>query len=105
MILTDTQQVRCTIEPLNAKGNPAPVEGVPQWASSDASVAEVIPEADGLSALVVARGLGISQISVVADADLDVGEVREITGTLDIEVKASEAVTMGITTGTPEEQP
>lgn len=104
MILTDTQKVGCTIDPRNSKGNPAPVDGVPQWASSNAAVATVTPAADGLSADVVAVSVGTTQISCVADADLDVGELREITGLLDIEVKASEAVTLGITAGVPVEQ-
>lgn len=104
-ILTDVQQVSCSLDPRNAKGNPAPLDGVPQWASSNPAVATVEPAADGLSALVKAVSVGTAQISCVADADLDVGELREITGILDIEVKPSEAVTLGITAGTPETQP
>jgi uncharacterized protein YjdB len=104
MILTDTQKVSCTIAPLNAKGNPAPVDGVPEWSSSNPSVATVTPAADGLSAVVTAVGIGVAQISVVADADMDAGETRELTGTLDIDVRASEAVTLSITAGAPEEQ-
>lgn len=104
LVLTDTQKATCTIDPRNAKGNPAPVDGVPQWSTSNPAVATVIPAVDGLSADVVAVSVGTTQISVIADADLDVGEIREITGTLDVTVKASEAVTMGITAGTPVEQ-
>lgn len=104
MILTDTQQVVCTIDPRNAKGNPAPVDGVPEWATSNPSVATVHPTADGMACTVRSVGVGTCQISVTADADLDVGEVRNITGTLDIDVRPSEAVTMGITTGIPQEQ-
>ena len=105
LILTDTQQCALGIDPRNAKGNPAPVDGVPQWASSDPAVAVVEPAADGLTAVVKAVAQGTTQISVTADADLDEGEVRNITGVLDVEVRPAEAVTMGITTGTPEEQP
>lgn len=104
MILTDTQKVSCTLDPRNAKGNPAPLDGTPQWASSNPAVATVEPAADGLSAVVTAVAPGTTQISVTADADLDEGETREISGTLDIDVKAGEAVTLGITAGTPEEQ-
>ena len=104
LIMTDTQKVTCTIQPLNSKGNPAPVDGVPQWASTNPSIATVTPAADGLSAEVVAVGLGTTQINCVADADMDEGEVRELTAVLDVEIKASEAVTMGIAAGTPEEQ-
>jgi uncharacterized protein YjdB len=104
MILTDTQQVTCSLDPRNSKGNPATLDGVPVWSTSDEAIATVEAAADGLTALVKAVTVGTAQISVVADADLDVGEQREITGLLDIEVKAGEAVTLGITAGTPEEQ-
>lgn len=103
MILTDTQKVTCTIDPRNIKGNPAPVDGVPQWSSSNPAVATVTPSDDGLSATVTAVGVGVTQISCVADADLDAGETREITGVLDVDVRPSEAVTLGIVAGTPEE--
>ena len=103
-ILTATQKVSCSIDPRDSKGNKAPVDGVPQWSSSDPAVATVVPSADGLSADVLAAGVGTAQIQVVADADLDVGETRELTGTLDIEVKPAEAVTLGITAGAPVEQ-
>lgn len=105
MILTDTQQVSCTLDPRNSKGNPASLDGVPEWASSNPAVATVTPSTDGLTAVVKASGLGTAQISVTADADLDAGETRAITGTLNIEVKPSEAVTLGITAGTPGDQP
>lgn len=104
LILTDTQKATCTIQPLNSKGNPAPVDGVPEWSSSNPAVASVTPSADGLSAVVTALGIGTSQVSCTADADMDEGETRAITGTLDVDVRASEAVTLGINAGTPEEQ-
>lgn len=103
-ILTATQKVPCTIDPRDSKGNSAPVDGVPQWASTNPSVATVVPSADGLSAEVIAAGLGTTQIQVTADADLDAGETRELTGTLDIEVRPAEAVTLGISAGAPVEQ-
>lgn len=104
LILTDTQKATLTVQPLNSKGNPAPVDGVPQWASTNPSVATVTPAADGLTAEVVAAGIGVTQINCVADADMDEDETREITAVLDVEVKASEAVQLGITAGTPVEQ-
>jgi len=103
LILTDTQKCNLAIDPRNAKGQPAPVDGIPQWSSSNPGVCDIQPAADGLSAYVFAVGTGASQISVTADADLGAG-VRNLTGTLDVEVRAGEAVTMGIAAGTPEEQ-
>jgi len=91
--------------PVDAKGNPAPVDGAPAWGSSDPTVATVTPAADGLSAMVAAVGpLGKTQISVNADADLGEG-FESIAGTLEIEVVAGKAVSLSIKTGTPEEIP
>ena len=102
LVLTDEQQVALAIEPKTAAGNPARVDGVPTWQSSDPAIVDLVVAADGLSAVAKTVGpLGNVQVSVTADADLGEG-VRAITGTLDIEVKAAEAVTLGISAGTPE---
>jgi hypothetical protein len=103
LLLTDTQKVTLSIDPRNAKGNPAPVDGVPEWAVSNPGVGTITPSADGLSATFVATTGGDTQVSVTADADLGDG-VRSLSATLDISVKPGEAVTLGITAGTPEEQ-
>jgi hypothetical protein len=101
LILTDEQKVSLAIEPLTQAGNPAKVDGAPVWSVSDESVITLVVAEDGLSADAVSTGkLGTVQVSVSADADLGEG-VRAITSTLDVEVKASEAVTLGIKVGTP----
>lgn len=101
LILTDEQKVTLTLKPLTAAGNPARVDGVPVWSQSNADVLDLEVAADGMTAVALAKGLGPSQISVVADADLGDG-VREITAVQDVVVKAAEAVTLGIEAGTPE---
>lgn len=35
--LTNAQKVHITLTPMDAQGNPAPVDGVPIWALSDPS--------------------------------------------------------------------
>ena len=56
---------------------------------------------DGLSAEAIAVGVvGTATVSAIADADLTAG-VREIAGSLDIQVVAAEAATMTIEAGTP----
>ena len=100
--LTDEQKVALSIDPRTAAGNPASVDGVPVWTSSDPDIVALEVAEDGKSAVATAAGgLGAAQVSVVADADLGEG-VRELTGVLDIEVLAAEAVELGITAGTPE---
>lgn len=104
LILTDSQEVDLAIKPVDKKGNPAQVEGIPVWTTSDANIASVTPAADGLSAVVkAAAGLGDVQISVAADADLGPG-VTTLTGTLDVSVVAGAAVTLNVAAGQPREQ-
>ena len=104
LIMTDTQKFAASVSFVDAKGNPAQVEGVPAWNASDPSILTVTPAADGLSAEVVAVGpLGTSQVSVTADADLGEG-VTPIVGVLDVQVVAGQAVAVSISTSAPVEQ-
>jgi hypothetical protein len=104
LVITDTQEVGLSISPVDKKGHPAKVDGPPVWTSSDDSIATVSAAEDGLSAVVSANvNLGKAQINVSADADLGEGQTS-ITGTLEIEVVAGEAVSLAINAGTPSEQ-
>lgn len=104
LVLKDNQKVALFIVPTSAAGNPALVEGVPVWTISDSAVLICTPSEDGMSAEVKAAGLvGTAQVSVTADADLGEG-VRTITGVLDVEVKAGEAVTLTVSHGEPTDQ-
>lgn len=104
LLLTVTQKCSLFLDPRDAKGNPAALDGVPDWSSSDPSVVEVLPAVDGLSAVARAVGpVGSAQVNVTADARIG-PDVVAISGTLDVTVQAGEAVTLGIGTGTPEEQ-
>lgn len=103
--LPDDKQFTATISVVDAKGNPALIDGIATWASSDPTLVAVTPSVDGLSALVVAVGaLGTTQVTVTADADLGSG-VRAITGLLDVTVVAGEAVGLTVTAGPLEPQP
>jgi hypothetical protein len=103
LALQNDQQVTASIQPVDAKGNPAKVDGAPTWSSSSADVATVEAQADGLSALIKGVDVGTCQINVSADADLGEGTTA-LTGTLDVQVVAGSAVALSITTGTPEAQ-
>ncbi len=97
MIITDVQVASLSILPVDIKGNPASVDGVPVWSSSAPEIVAIEADIDNpLKATATAVGpLGTAQISVVADADLGEGVV-EIVGVLDFEVKASQAVSLTI---------
>ena len=104
MILKDTEKVSISIGIVDVKGNPAPVDGLPAWTSSNEAVLALVVASDGMSAVSTAVGsLGTSQVGVSADADLGSG-VTPIVGTLDIDVVASEAVAVNLVPGTPEPQ-
>jgi len=102
--ITSEQQVSITVEPKTLAGNPAQIDGDVVFASSDEAVATVTSTGP-LTAMVVAVGLGVAQISATFDADLDVGELREIVSTGAIEVVGAEAETAEIVFGTPELNP
>lgn len=102
--MTNSQKATATITPVDKPGNPAPIDGVPIWASSDETIVTVEPAADGLSAVVKAVGpLGTAKVSVTGDADLS-GEVKPIFGTLDVEITQGMAVGFKVTLGPAEEQ-
>lgn len=81
------------------RGNPAKLDGMPVWTSSDESVATVTPSEDGMSATILSLGAtGTAQISVSADADLGEG-VRTMTGSALIDVIAGEAFAFALMLG------
>jgi hypothetical protein len=101
LVLTDLQQVELSVAPVDAVGNPAPLDGKPTWAVSDDTILVLQVSDDGLKAVAVTTNkLGTCQVSVTADADLGAG-VTTLTGTQDVEVKASQAVGLGMAAGAP----
>lgn len=75
----NTQQFDATLVITTASGAAAAVDGVPVWASSDATVVTVTAAADGMSAIIPCVAPGTARITVTADADLGAGTVT-ITG-------------------------
>ena len=104
LILTDEQQCSLAVSFKTASGNPATVDGVPTWTQSDPAVLDLQVDGNGMSAMAVTKGLGPCQVTVTADADLGEG-VTNITGTLDVDVKAAQAVSVGISAGAPSQKP
>lgn len=94
--LTDSQQVTATITPVNRRGNPAAIDGVPVWHTSDATVVTVTAEPDDRSAVIRAVTSGKARITVSADADLGEG-VQAIVAILEVEVIPGHAVQVRLT--------
>jgi hypothetical protein len=78
-INTDQNYPNVVLTITNATGQPATVDGVPVWASSDETILKATPAADGMSGVVDTVGPGTARISITADADLGAG-VTTITG-------------------------
>lgn len=92
-----------SVQPLDAKGNPAAVDGVAVWEASDPALVTLEVAIDGLSANIVPTGaLGHVQIRVRADARIG-PDVREISGLLEIDLVAAEAVSLSVSAGEPME--
>lgn len=103
--MTATQEFECTISPVDKKGNPATLDGVPEWLTDNPAVLALTPAADGLSCKVTAVGMiGVANVQVTGDADMGAGSTP-IIGTIDCEVTAGQAIMINITPGAPSEQP
>jgi len=76
---TDEFYDAVTLAITNSHGDPAPVDGVPVWASSDETVLALTVAADGMSARVDTVGVGTARIAISADSDMGAG-VTAITG-------------------------
>ena len=101
LLLTDTQKVTLSIQPVDAKGFAAKVDGVPVWSVSDPTIGTIaVVGVTGLSATFTALLPGVCQVNVTADADLGPG-VTSISGTLDVQVEPGQAVSLSITAGAP----
>ena len=103
--MSATQQVGMSVKFVDKKGNPAPVDGTPQWLVDNPAVLSVTPAPDGMSCMASAVGpLGMAKVSVKADADLGSG-VIDIIGVLDFTITGGRATTVTIDAGSPTEQP
>lgn len=93
--------VLLSVQPVDKKGNPATLAGVPAWTVSDPTLATLNTAPDGLSSTVLAVGpLGHVQVA----ATFDDGAEDVLSGTLEVDIVAGAAATLYITAGTPSEQ-
>jgi hypothetical protein len=95
--LSTVQKVLISIKPVDKKGNPAKVDGIPVWDVSVKGIVALFPAPDGMECDVIGVSPGGVQVNVQADANLDAG-IKTITGTLDVQVTPAEAVGFAIQT-------
>lgn len=99
------QQQQFSIQPVDAKGHPAKVDGAPVWLTDNTDVVALAPSADGLSCTVTAVGIpGTATIQVTADADLGTG-VTPLVGKIDLTIDPAPATSIVITPGPVSDQP
>jgi hypothetical protein len=91
-------EVEVQVAYVDAKGNPAPVDGDPVWSSSDAAIITVTADTtNAMQAMVTPVGpIGTAQVKVEADADLGAG-VTSLVTLMDVTIVAGQAVAGTIT--------
>jgi len=103
LVITDSQQFKVEIQPVDKAGNPGTLASVAMWSTSDPTILTVAPAADGMSAVVSAMGkLGTAQVTVTAEGDPTPG-VNTITGTVAVQVVGGKAVSLQLMAGTATE--
>ncbi len=106
LTMTSTQEATGKVQPIDSKGNPAPVEsGSVDYSIEDPTLVEVIEDPDDETKFKVkALGpVGVTRLSITADADLGEG-VTQIQEFSAIEIRPAGAKGFGITFGEPTEQ-
>lgn len=107
--ITDSQKVQVIVTGgLDKKGNPAPLDGTPTFASADDTIATFVTDpadATGMTGLLTAVGplTSATALSVTADVAIGPDVVNVVMNGL-VEITAGQAVSFGTTVGTPVEQ-
>lgn len=95
--LPDDRTATLSIAPVDAKGNPAPIDGIPAWTTADFRLLDLIPSADGLSVQVRPVGPLAAGVQVTVTADADLGEgVETLIGMIEVDIVGGKAVALGI---------
>jgi hypothetical protein len=92
------KMVKMQVSYVDARGNPAVVDGPVTWTSSDETIIKVRVDASDSTMVMVVPAGAVGQAQVVATADADLGAgVRSLVTTADIDIVAGEAVAGTIT--------
>ena len=91
-----TQRFFLDCVPVDRNNNPTKLDGNPAWSVSDPSKLDLIVGENLYSVELRAKGvIGTVQVSVHGDADLGPG-VRDLVGTLDVEILPGEAASFNL---------
>jgi len=90
------QQVVLSLDPKDSYGNPAGLDGAPVWNLVGEGLGSLAVAQDGLTTVFTSSGLiGSATVEVAADVDLSNG-VRNLGGSVVIDIEAGEAVDLGV---------
>jgi hypothetical protein len=101
--MTVTQQLVAKIEPKDTEGNPTDPNTV-VWASSDESVAVVVPQPGGFQASIIAGNVGTCKVVVNANAVKGGKGAKPVLGILNLTVTSGDVAEVKIVTEAPVEQ-
>jgi len=102
--LTADQQVRLTVSGTDRYGNPVAITGDSVWLSSDETIIQVQPDADGASAVAVAVGpIGTASVTFTNDVNSD--GTGDFIGSLAIDVVGGDMTEIVFDAGEPEDKP
>lgn len=95
------KKVPLSIAPVDSKGNPAKIDGVPTWTTDNTDAIALVPEADGLTCRVVPTGtLSATPVLVQVSCDADLGPgMAPLIGVFEVNLNAGSATTINITPG------
>jgi hypothetical protein len=86
-------QVQMQVSYVDSSGNPASIDGLVQWTTSDAALASVTVDPDDSTIVTVVPVGPTGQVQVTATADADLGAgVKSLLTVSDITLAAGEAV-------------
>lgn len=93
--LPDNKKAVITLTPLDSKGNPTTLDGAATFVSSDASLLTVNPTGPLTAEAIPVGPLGSAQVQFSGDANVDPGIIETISGAIDLDITASQAVGFG----------
>jgi len=100
LTITNEQQVKLYLHPVDSKGKPGSLNAIPVWAVASGSCT-VVPAADGLSCMIVSGDLpGDSELNVSVTLGVGTGAVT-LSEALRVTVVGAQAAVLGLTQDAP----
>lgn len=100
--MTNEQTIEVSVNPTTSTGNPASIDGPAAFTVDPAEAGTFEQLSDTSARFTPSAGFtGAAQVVVTVDADLDEGEVRELTASGALEILSPEAQNLEVTFGEP----